>query len=133
MEQDAAARLRGHRDGNTDQVGRETRPDIGFDLWDGIPQIRLNLQTLFGWNEDIFSFHVPGYSQPAEYEADHIQVLIAGIVNAQLAVGHYGCANKTDHFQVIRPNGELASVQALHALYMQRIGADSGDFGPQRI
>ncbi len=42
-------------------------------------------------------------------------------------------ANKTDHFQVIRPDRELAPMQAFHALDMQRIGPDPGDIGPKRI
>src|SRR4030043_1019794 len=72
MEEHRTFSLGGDHDGNAHQVGGESRPNIHFDLWDGVAKIGLNLQALFGRHQDILTFYIPGYPQATQEQLDHI-------------------------------------------------------------
>ncbi len=63
-------------------------------------------------NENIIAFDLPVDTQAAKNQADHIQILGAGIADADQRLGDHCRANETDDFQVIGADGKFTAMQA---------------------
>ena len=125
--------LRCNSDGNTGQIGRESRPDIGLDLRHSSIKIRSNDERLLGRHDQVTPFHLPLHTKSMKNLPHHFKMLHTCVVNPNVSVRYNSRANITNNFQQIGSNRKLAAIQTGYTGNMQCIRADAFYFCAQNI
>ncbi len=85
VHEDRALGLRGERDRDRGQIGRERRPGTVLDLALVLPHVGLHDELLPAGHEHVVAVELGAQAQALEHEADHAQVAGHGVLDAQLA------------------------------------------------
>src|SRR6266508_2697918 len=131
-DQHRAPGLRGHRDRDRGEVGRECRPGSVVDLGDGRAQVVLDDHALVGRQPQRRALQLPGDPEAGEADRDRAHVVLDHALHDQLAAGGGGQPDEARHLDVVRADGVLAAAEALDPGDGEPVGADPADAGPER-
>src|SRR6266508_1608206 len=131
-DQHRAPGLRGHRDRDRGEVGRECRPGPVVDLGDGRAQVVLDDHALVGRQPQRRALQLPGDPEAGEADRDRAHVVLDHAIHDQLAAGGGGQPDEARHLDVVRADGVLAAAEALDPGDGEPVGADPADAGPER-
>ena len=128
-DQDRTPRLRGERQGDRGEVGREGGPGAVVDLRDRVAEVVADLELLLGRHEHVVALDHRLQAEAAELAADRDQVVGLGVADPQLAAGRGGERHEAGDLDVVGADAVLGAAELVAAVHGHHVRADPVDLG----
>ena len=122
MNQHTALGLNGRHEGDTDEVGGESRPRrVGDGQDGGLPRIGVNLVRTLAVHNQIVVHLLNVHSHLAERVWNQSEMLASTVLDGDFRLRHGGHTDKAAYLDHVGENAVFASVQFLHSFDFQKI------------